>query len=74
MTSVNATTPAMNSTRYPIMIEYSFGYCVQLVARKLPSQIAFSWRARKNENTIDAMPTRRRIVPWMKPRMKKPNR
>src|ERR1044072_6952648 len=67
-------TAATKITRYAIITEYSFGYCVQFVDRKLPSQIEFSCSDRKNENTSAAMPSNRRMVPWMKPRMNQPNR
>ncbi len=57
-------TAAKKITRYPIISEYSVGYCVQFWLRKPPSQKALSWSARKNENVIDRMPMRRRTAPW----------
>ena len=65
MTSVDATTPATKIRRYPIITEYSGGYCCQFLARNSPSQNVLRVSARKNENTIDAIPSSLRMVPWM---------
>ena len=46
-------TPATKSTRYPIMTEYSVGYCVQFVGEEVAQPARRSAAAaRKNENMI----------------------
>src|SRR5215208_2622876 len=73
MTSVNAIVAAAKTAPKPTITAYSSGNWFQFEARNDPSE-SRRFAANRKEKSIDARPSRRRIVPWMNPSTNMPNR